>query len=198
MGTDGTFGIKAIKGEAGLVMVQDEQSAKYEGMPRSAIATGVADFVLPPKEMPGQLIKYCKNRVSLSRISVTSSGSEYLSSEMQKIFAILRVRTGHDFSQYKQNTIRRRIERRMSLHQIDSASPAMSDSFRKATAKPIILFKEMLIGVTNFFRDPEAFETLGNDLLPKLLAGQARRLLRSAYGFPVAPVVKRPIHWQFC
>ena len=167
-GTDGTLGVKAIKGEVGMVMSQDVGSAKYDGMPRSAIATGLVDYVLPPDRMPGQLIKYIKHAVwKTSAGMIPGDGS--LPQALQKIFIILRERTGHDFSMYKKNTIYRRIERRMIVHQID----AMADYaryLRESEHEADNLFKELLIGVTNFFREPEAFDTLQNKALPKMLA----------------------------
>jgi two-component system, chemotaxis family, CheB/CheR fusion protein len=171
-GTDGTLGVKAIKGEVGMVMVQDEESAKYDGMPRSAIATGLADYVLPPEKMPEQLTKYMMHasRTQAPRI-VPVQGR--ISNALQKIFVILRSRTNHDFSLYKKNTICRRIERRMNVHQIDDINDYVSyvqESDREAE----ILFKELLIGVTSFFRDPEAFDVLKTKALSKLLAGKAQ------------------------
>ncbi len=165
-GTDGTLGLKAIKGEVGMVMVQDSESAKYDGMPRSAIAAGEADFVLPASEMPAKLVSYTQRATQMTscRLAPTKEG---FPDALQKIFIILRSRTGHDFSLYKMNTICRRIERRMNLHHIEDITDYLrylQESEREAN----ILFKELLIGVTNFFRDPEAFKALRN-LLSSLL-----------------------------
>jgi len=169
-GTDGTLGVKAIKGEVGMVMVQDEESAKYEGMPRSAIATRLVDYVLPPAEMPRQLIKYTKHATQKTAPRIAPADGP-VPAALQKIFVILRTRTEHDFSLYKKNTICRRIERRMNVHQIDDIADYvryLQESEREAS----ILFKELLIGVTNFFRDPEAFQTLQAQFLPDLLGGK--------------------------
>jgi two-component system, chemotaxis family, CheB/CheR fusion protein len=169
-GTDGTLGVKAIKGKTGMVMVQDEESAKYEGMPRSAISTGLVDYVLPPGEMPGQLVKYTRHATRKAAPRIAPIGGP-IPQALQKIFVILRARTEHDFSLYKKNTICRRIERRMNVHQIDGISDYvryLQESDREAN----ILFKELLIGVTNFFRDPEAFHLLQTKALPRLLAGK--------------------------
>ena len=115
-GTDGTLGLKAIKGESGMVMVQEVESAKYAGMPSSAVATGLADFVLPADAMPGRLVAYARGPyLAMPPVEEVPAA---LAEPMQKIFLLLRSRTGHDFSAYKPNTIRRRIERRMNLHQI--------------------------------------------------------------------------------
>jgi two-component system CheB/CheR fusion protein len=166
-GTDGTLGLKAIKGAAGLVMVQDEASAKFDGMPRSAFSTGLADYVLPPEQMPEKLLIYFRHGFARSAaFQVPADGS--MPSALQKICVILRAQTGHDFSQYKKNSICRRIERRMNVHQIEKIEDYvryLQDSEREVS----VLFKELLIGVTRFFRDPEAFDELRDDLLPKML-----------------------------
>ncbi|MEJ2690293.1 MAG: chemotaxis protein CheB, partial [Deltaproteobacteria bacterium] len=166
-GSDGTLGVKAIKGEAGMVMVQDEASAKYDGMPRSAIATGLADYVLPPVEMPGQLIKYLRHAVHNTAATLLADAGS-MPDALQKICIILRTRTGHDFSLYKKNTILRRIERRMHVHQIDTVKDYVI-YLGKSEVESDILFKELLIGVTSFFRDTEAFEALREKILPELL-----------------------------
>ncbi len=160
-GTDGTLGIRAIKGEGGMVMAQDVESAKFDGMPESAIETGMIDYILPPAKMGKQLLEYVKH-MSVKQPSNTESA-------LQKIFVILRSATGHDFSHYKQNTIFRRIERRMHIHQID----AIQDYIRylqTSENEATILFNELLIGVTCFFRDPEAFLSLKEKYLPEFLA----------------------------
>ena len=167
-GSDGTLGVKAVKGEVGMVMVQDEESAKYEGMPRSAIGTGLADYVMPPDKMPAQLIKYVSHATQTAAPWIRPDESP-VPAALQKVFAVLRASTDHDFSHYKKNTICRRIERRMNVHQIDDLGQYvryLQDSDREVS----ILYKELLIGVTNFFRNPEAFDTLRDVILPKLLA----------------------------
>ena len=116
-GTDGTLGLKAIKGESGMAMAQQPQSAKYAGMPSSAVATGLVDYVLPPASMPKQLVAYAKGPY-LASTAMAAELPALPAEPMQKIFVLLRGRTGHDFSAYKSNTIRRRIERRMNVHQI--------------------------------------------------------------------------------
>ena len=166
-GSDGTLGVKAIKGEAGMVMVQDELSAKYDGMPKSAIATGHADYVLPPAEMPGQLIKYLQHVINKTAATVPDDDLR-IPDTLQKIYIILRARTGHDFSLYKKNTILRRIERRMHVHQIDRVKDYVL-YLQKSEVELDILFKELLIGVTSFFRDDKAFESLREKILPELL-----------------------------
>jgi two-component system CheB/CheR fusion protein len=165
-GTDGTLGMKAVKGGEGLVMVQDERSAKYDGMPRSAIATGLVDYVLAPEEMPEQLVKYIRHTNGGVVPSIVPDEGP-IPDVLQKIFIILRSRTNHDFSQYKKNTICRRIERRMSVHQIENITDYVSFA-QKSEREADILFKELLIGVTNCFRDSEAFKVLQTTIMTKV------------------------------
>jgi len=167
-GTDGTLGLRAIKAELGMAMAQDPSSAEYESMPRSAIETGLVDYILTADKMGAQLVAYCKHRIPRRAIE-TVAGVDRLSESLQKIFQLLRSTTGHDFSFYKRNTICRRIERRMSVQQVEK----LPDYVRYLERNPqevTILFKEILIGVTNFFRDSQAFEALGDCLLSDVLA----------------------------
>jgi len=162
-GTDGTQGLTAIKGELGMAMVQDPDSAKYDGMPRSGVQTGLVDYILPPEEMPEPLMKYTKH--AAKRVTPGTPPVEgKISDTLPKVFVLLRAQTGHDFSLYKQNTICRRIERRMNVHEIDKISHYIR--YLQETPHELdTLFKELLIGVTNFFRDPEAFQALKKALL---------------------------------
>src|SRR5215472_8266284 len=164
-GTDGTLGLREIKAELGMSIVQQVESAKYSGMPSSAISTGLADFVLPPAEMPQQLISYVKGPY-LNVLPAEEKAAE--TEPIQKIFVLIRGCTGHDFSGYKTGTIRRRIERRMNLHQIKSAN-AYVRYLQENPHEIDILFKELLISVTSFFRDAEAFESLAKTALPELI-----------------------------
>ena len=171
-GTDGTLGLRAIKGAGGMAMAQSPESAGYDGMPRSAITTGMVDYILPPHEMPRQLISYAKhafNRVAKIGITAIPEATNWL----QKVFILLRDHTGHDFAYYKHNTIIRRVERRMMVHQIS----ALKDYVRYLQENPIeieVLFRELLIGVTNFFRDPEAFDALKEKVIPKLFENRTK------------------------
>ncbi len=166
-GTDGTLGVRAIKGEAGLVMVQDLQSAKYDGMPRSAIASGLADYVLPPEKMPEQLGRFAVHQVRAQE-GGTRPGDENMAQALQKIYALLRTATNHDFSLYKKNTICRRIERRMQVQQIDNIDDYVR-YLQESDTETATLFNELLIGVTSFFRDSVPFELLKDIYLPELL-----------------------------
>ena len=160
-GTDGTLGLRAIKAESGTVFVQDPQSAKYDGMPRSAINTGLADFVLPPEQIPTKLMQFIQHSaINGDRVGAAVEDER---EPLQQIFAIMRIRTGHNFAQYKQTTICRRLERRMSVNQIhDIAEYAHLLKGNEVEIKALL--KDILIGVTNFFRDPEAFKSLKKTL----------------------------------
>jgi two-component system CheB/CheR fusion protein len=170
-GSDGTLGLRAIKGEGGMVMAQNPESTEYDGMPRSAINTGLVDYVLPPAEMPAQLIAYVAQAFGkLPRPAVPPSPKA--ESAMKKIFVLLRVQTGHDFSLYKQNTITRRVERRMAVHQIERIEEYVR-LLQQDPAEVAALFRDLLIGVTNFFRDPVAFDAVREQVIPKLFAGKS-------------------------
>jgi two-component system CheB/CheR fusion protein len=169
-GSDGTQGIKAIKAEGGLIMAQDPQSAEFDGMPISAIATGLVDFQLAPNEMPVRLTGYVSHPLFLRSRSLTISvlavapSSE---STLNKIFILMRAQTGHDFSNYKTSTIHRRIERRMAVHQIDTID-IYAKFLQTNQAEVAALFHDILIGVTQFFRDEEVFKVLEEKIIPKL------------------------------
>lgn len=167
-GTDGTLGLRAIKAESGMTIAQDPQSAKYQGMPRSAITAGVVDVVQPADQMSEPLRAYAR---SLTKPALPLPEQD-ASQTLQKIFILLRDRTGNDFSLYKENTIHRRIERRMNVHQIEN----LKQYLRFVVANPHeldVLFQELLIGVTSFLRDPQAFEVLAQKVLPSLVEGKA-------------------------
>jgi two-component system CheB/CheR fusion protein len=163
MASDGTAGLKAVKSELGMVMVQDPLSAKFDGMPSSAIKTGLADYILQPEEMPDQLIKYISPKIG-GVVGERPSTNGKIPDAFQKIFILLRNHTGHDFSLYKQNTIYRRVERRMAISQLDTL-PDYIRMLQENPAELESLFKELLIGVTSFFRDPESFVKLKKILL---------------------------------
>jgi len=166
-GSDGTLGLKAIKGESGMTMAQEPKSAKYPGMPHSAILTGSIDYVRPPVEMPAQLLAYVRGPY-LTEVSPLPGQDAETGDVLQKIFLLLRDRTGNDFSLYKSNTIRRRLERRMNVHQIEDPKHYLRYLLRNPHEVDL-LFQEALIGVTSFFRDPLAFKALVKIGLPALL-----------------------------
>jgi two-component system, chemotaxis family, CheB/CheR fusion protein len=168
-GSDGTLGVRAIKGEGGMVMAQNPESTEYDDMPRSAINTGLVDFELPPAEMPAQLIAYVAHAFGKSLRPMAPAPRT--GNALKKIFILLRAQTGHDFSQYKPSTIQRRVERRMAMHQIDNMDGYVR-FIQQAAEEVEALFRDMLIGVTSFFRDPEAFNALEEQIIPKLFAAK--------------------------
>jgi two-component system, chemotaxis family, CheB/CheR fusion protein len=169
MGSDGTLGLRAIKDNAGLACVQSPDSAKFDAMPRSAINAGLADIVARPQELWDQissrLMQHLPNRHSTAEhLPVVK-----LHSALEQIVILLRGRTGNDFSFYKKNTLYRRIERRMGLHQFN----AIADYVQFLSDNPQeldLLYKELLIGVTSFFRDPATWEHLKMNVILALLA----------------------------
>jgi len=165
-GTEGTLSLKDIKGTGGLSIVQDPTTAKYDGMPRSAIAAGAEDFILPVKEIPDVLLKYAKNRKFKpeEKPIPVSTPNELL----DKVFILLRNETGCNFSDYKSSTVIRRIEKRMALNQIDKLENYIKH-LQKKREEVIKLFKELLIGVTSFFRDKEAFDALRQTAIPEII-----------------------------
>lgn len=172
-GSDGVLGVRAIKGEGGLVIAQKPESAEFDGMPLSAIATGQVDFELLPAEMPAKLISYVKYPFGqLVRPPSTPALSPLIESAMKKIFIALRAQTSHDFSNYKPSTVNRRIERRMAVHQIDTIEN-YARYLQQTPAEVEALFRDLLIGVTNFFRDPDAFQVLEEKIIPKLFSNKA-------------------------
>ena len=169
-GSDGTLGVRAIKGEGGMVMVQTPESTEFDGMPRSAMATGLVDYELPPVEMAAQLMAYAAyafGKQHLPSIAPTLKNERAL----EKIFVLLRAQTGHDFSRYKPGTLHRRIERRMAVHQIEVLEHYVK-YLQQSSAEVEALFRDLLIGVTQFFRDPEAFQKLEERVIPLIFAGQ--------------------------
>lgn len=166
-GSDGTLGVRAIKAEGGMVMVQDPESADYGGMPNSAIATGLADYIMHPDKMPTQLLNYVKHQESEIIIQPIQAQDNY-ENPLGEIFQILRAETTNDFSLYKTNTINRRIERRMHVHHLDTLHEYVQ-LLQNSKHEISVLFRELLIGVTSFFREPEVFELLKKTFLPQLL-----------------------------
>jgi len=169
MGSDGTLGLRAIKEKGGLVLVQDPATAKFDGMPRSAIDSGLADIVAPVDELPGRIVAYLK-RTPLVHVPEQKL-EDKTQSALEKAIILLRTHTGHDFSLYKQNTFNRRIERRMGIHQIGKIGDYVR-YLRENSQELDLLFKELLIGVTSFFRDPAVWEELRVKILPALMASR--------------------------
>lgn len=174
-GSDGTRGIRAVKEFNGMVMVQDEKSAKFDGMPRAAVSTGLVDFVLPPSEMPARILAYAKHPYYTRKAySDRVRGDE---NSLTRIFAELRERIGVDFTYYKPSTIIRRIERRMMVCHIENTD----EYIRHLAAYPgeaMALYRELLIGVTSFFRDAEAMNAMMQEFMPQLFKQVEKKELR--------------------
>ena len=169
MGSDGTMGLRAIKEKAGVVLVQEPATAKFDSMPRSAIDAGLADIVAPAEELPGKILAYLQRTPLLARTEEVLE--DKAQSALEKVVILLRAHTGNDFSFYKRNTLYRRIERRMGIHQIKKMT-AYVRYLQENSQELDLLFKELLIGVTNFFRDPAAWEQLSAEAIPALLASR--------------------------
>ena len=180
MGTDGTLGLKEVKDKLGMAMVQDPDTTEYNGMPLSALSTNLVDFIAPAEELPAKLIGYVKHLIkpSIKPSNQKPVAADKNSSELQKVLVLIRNRTGHDFSLYKKNTLYRRIERRISVLQIDKISRYVS-YLQQNPQEVDLLFNELLIGVTNFFREPETFEYLKENAIPNLLKNRMKeRIIR--------------------
>jgi len=169
MGSDGTMGLRAIKEKAGVVLVQEPASARFDAMPRSVIDAGLADLVAPAEDLPLKIIDYLRHALVISGKELKIDEKDQ--SALEKVLILLRSRTGHDFSLYKKNTVYRRIERRMGIHQIDRIASYVR-YLQENPQEVELLFKELLIGVTSFFRDPAAWEQLREEALAPLLSAR--------------------------
>ncbi len=166
-GSDGSEGLRAIKAEGGVTFAQDQESAKYAGMPHAAVATGQVDFVLSPPEIARELGRIIRHP-HVCRPAVASEESPLGAPEaLQKIFVLLRQAKEVDFSQYKQSTVERRIARRMVLNRVDSAQQYLK-LLQQTPREVHALFDDMLISVTSFFREPAAFEALKEKVFPEI------------------------------
>lgn len=168
-GTDGSVGIKAIKEQGGLLLVQQPEEAEYDSMPRAAISTGLADMVLPVRELAIKLMEYCQQPLRLPQDADDLSKKDL--EMIQRILAQVNVRTGHDFSQYKRSTILRRIQRRMQLNGYATLE-AYLEYLRHNEGEAHAMFNDLLIGVTNFFRDRESWEALAEQAIPSLFTNR--------------------------
>ncbi|MBE7219042.1 MAG: protein-glutamate O-methyltransferase, partial [Caulobacteraceae bacterium] len=162
-GSDGALGVRAIKEAGGIVMVQEPAEAGFPSMPQNAIATGVADVVAPLARLAERIAE-----AAHSKEAVRSLDQDGAANEVRRIVAFLRTRTGHDFSGYKRSTVLRRIQRRMQVCQIVSL-PEYAQHLRTAPEEAKELLSDLLISVTMFFRDPEAFITLTHQVVRPLL-----------------------------
>ncbi len=171
-GSDGARGLRAIKEKGGLAIVQDERSAKFDGMPRSAIATNLVDYILLPEQIAHEIINYVQHPCLASDPAIKRIISPDDDS-ISKIFALLRSSSGVDFTFYKQNTMMRRIERRMGIKQINTLSDYVHLLYQ-TPAEVNTLYREFLIGVTHFFRDPEAFDIIKKEVIPAIFQNKKR------------------------
>ncbi|MBG6233461.1 two-component system CheB/CheR fusion protein [Pedobacter sp. CAN_A7] len=159
MGSDGETGVRMIKEKLGMTMTQDPESAEYSSMPLAAIKTNMVDYVLLPQNMPLKLIQYLTHPAINSLNGGSFDSERNQATQFQKILMMLRSHTGHDFSLYKKNTITRRLERRIAFHQLPDYTSYVN-YLRENPDEVSLLFNELLIGVTKFFRDYQAFDTL--------------------------------------
>ena len=185
-GAHGSMGLKRIKEQGGAVFVQNPREAEFNEMPRSAVATGLVDDILPVMEMPGRIMAYRqgqlqnqftdtqelpeeKAQAELANADVQASEAQQQS--LRKIFSLLRTQTGHDFSNYKLPTLLRRIERRLNVHNIRSIA-SYADLLQHNSNEVHLLLKDLLISVTNFFRDKDTFAFLETEIIPRILQGK--------------------------
>ena len=175
-GTDGTLGLRSVKEAGGLTLAQAPGEAEYDSMPRSAIGTGMVDFVLPVAEMPAKLISLARNarliNIPLNDEPPAPDAAKVAEAALRDVLTMLRLRTGHDFAQYKRATVLRRIERRLQVNQL-SDLVTYRDYLRDTPEETQPLLKDMLISVTNFFRDRGSFEALERIAIPALFEGRA-------------------------
>ncbi len=180
MGADGTRGLRAINERGGLALVQDPATAKFDAMPRSAIDAQLADIVAPPGELARRIVAHLQHPAAPFALGPTATAEgEASRSAFDKICILLRAQTWHDFSLYKKSTIYRRVERRMGIHRLGRIADYVG--FLQSNPQEIdLLFKELLIGVTSFFRDPAAWACLQEDVFPGIIGSDTHdKLLRA-------------------
>lgn len=171
-GSDGTLGINDVKAKGGLIVVQDPNEAEYDGMPQSAIGTGLTDFILPLAEMPAALLRFARTTPNVVILPDEDKLQKEEAQLLSKVLAQLRARTERDFSRYNRSTIFRRIARRMQLNYLEDLE-AYINKLREHPEEVLALADDLLINVTSFFRDPKAFEKLEKDVIPRLFEGKA-------------------------
>jgi two-component system CheB/CheR fusion protein len=172
-GADGSMGLKRIKEEGGLCLVQEPGEAEYSEMPRNSIATGLVDHVLPVAELPGAIVAFREHFAALPPPASSDDAPVADEATLREIFAHLRTRTGHDLTNYKRPTLHRRIGRRMAVHGVTELR-AYARLLRERPEELQALLKDVLISVTHFYRDCAAYETLERKVIPSLFAGKGR------------------------
>jgi two-component system CheB/CheR fusion protein len=170
--SDGTLGLKAVKAEGGITFAQEPSSAKFDGMPRSAIAAGVVDFVLAPAEIAKRLVRLAQHPFVEVEAGENSEAAKETESALNRIFHLLRAITGNDFTHFKHSTIRRRIHRRMVLHASEKPDDYIA-YLQENPAEARALADDLLICVTSFFREPEALKALAASVFPAILKGKS-------------------------
>jgi len=168
-GSDGTLGLRAVKEHGGLTIAQE--GAEYDGMMRSAVSTGLVDFVLPAEKIPSKIFEYFTYLTEVDGKKGPDGVLNEAANSLTQICALLHARTGHDFSGYKDKTVARRVQRRMQVLQLDNV-PEYIARLRKDPQELDALLQDLLIGVTNFFRDKRAFDALEKEVIPKLFEGK--------------------------
>jgi len=168
-GSDGTVGLRAIKEDGGLTVAQAD--AEYNGMMRSSVASGLVDFVLPVEDIPSRLAGYFGHVIQAHHAQGHQDAEAEANEQINQIASLLRLHTGHDFSGYKDRTMIRRVQRRMHVLQVGTMADFI-ERLRKDPRESTLLFNDLLIGVTSFFRDPEAFATLEATVIPHLFEGK--------------------------
>lgn len=170
-GSDGTVGLRRIRQRGGLTIVQDPNEAEYDGMPQSAISSGIVDLVLPLAEMPEHIIRFATTEPAIPVPTDDQELDEVAGRAVRTILALVRAQTGHDFSRYKRSTIMRRIRRRMQMNHLEELEDYL-DYLHRVPDEGKSLFDDLLITVTNFFRDTETFEKLEEEIIPPLFEGK--------------------------
>jgi two-component system CheB/CheR fusion protein len=181
-GADGAIGLARLKEQGGVTLAQHPDDAEYGGMPSAAVATGIVDFVLPVVEMPQKLIDLWRNaqaivlpatkdHVQISQAKPSIAQTEAAEEALRDVLNLLRSKTGHDFRDYKRATMLRRIERRLQVRQVPDL-PSYREIMTADAGEAGALLNDMLIGVTQFFRDCEAFDTLEREIIPLLFEGK--------------------------
>ncbi len=175
-GSDGTLGVKAIKEAGGMIMVQDKETAKFDGMPGSSIATGLVDYILSPTQMPEALINFIQHPF-VDKDNSLKKQMEQSIDTLSKILLILRDYIGVDFSYYKEDTILRRLERRLSINRFNNLEQYLK-LLMESNKEKDILYRELLIGVTRFFRDQDSFDALVKNVIPQLFKDKDKNQIR--------------------
>ncbi len=170
-GPNGSMGVKRVKEMGGIILVQDPREAEYSDMPRNSIATGLVDYVLPVAEIPAKIIAYQRNLKEVSIPVEEPERAEADEQALRDIFTQLRVRTRHDFSNYKSATVMRRLQRRINVHEL-AGLPDYARFMREHREEAQALLRDLLISVTNFFRDPAAFQSVEQKIIPQLFEGK--------------------------